>query len=716
MAVGCPYASGDPSSSNLRRDGNGDNGNAPGPTEKFLEQFYENDGKGTIMTSDVGMPMEDQNSLKAGERGPTLLEDFIFRQKIQHFDHERVPERAVHARGAGAHGVFKSYGDYSNITAASFLCSKGKETPVFVRFSTVAGSRGSADTARDVHGFATRFYTDEGNFDIVGNNVPVFFIQDAIKFPDLVHSVKPNPDSEIPQAATAHDTAWDFFSQQPSALHTLFWAMAGNGIVRSYRHMDGFGVHTFRLVTDDGNSKLVKWHWKTLQGKASLVWEEAQVASGKNADMHRQDLFDSIKEGKFPEWELGVQIMEESDQLRFGFDLLDPTKFVPEELVPVTPIGKMTLNLNPKNYFAETEQIMFQPGHIVRGIDFSEDPLLQGRLFSYLDTQLNRNGGPNFEQLPINRPRVPIHNNNRDGMGQMNIPLNNAAYTPNTLNDGAPLQANQTVNNGFFTSPGRTVSGKLLRAVSSTFADVWSQPRLFYNSLVPVEQQFLINAMRFEISHVQSSVVKQNIITQLNRVDNDLAKRVARVVGVPPPSPDTRFYNDNKTDFVSIFSKPLLKIDALKVGVLATVAPTMDGKNTSLKQASILKEAFKKAGADVIIVGETLSPGIDQTYSSADATGFDGIIITDGADGLFKANSSSAFFPTGRPGQILTDGYRWGKPIGALGSGKTAFPASAVHDGPGVFTADSIALDKFVETFEGGLKTFKFLDRFPLDT
>ncbi|KAH0559365.1 hypothetical protein GP486_004120 [Trichoglossum hirsutum] len=712
----CPYARGGVADAheNHRRDAVEERDGAPGSTEQFLSQFYENDGKGTVLTTDAGTPMEDQNSLKAGDRGPTLLEDFIFRQKIQHFDHERVPERAVHARGAGAHGVFTSYGDYSNITAASFLCGKDKQTPVFVRFSTVAGSRGSADTARDVHGFATRFYTDEGNFDIVGNNVPVFFIQDAIRFPDLVHSVKPNPDSEIPQAATAHDTAWDFFSQQPSSLHTLFWAMAGNGIVRSYRHMDGFGVHTFRLVTDDGKSKLVKWHWKTLQGKASLVWEEAQVASGKNADLHRQDLFDAIKEGKFPEWELGVQIMEESDQLKFGFDLLDPTKFVPEELVPVTPIGKMTLNLNPKNFFAETEQVMFQPGHVVRGIDFSEDPLLQGRLFSYLDTQLNRNGGPNFEQLPINRPRVPIHNNNRDGAGQMLIPLNNAAYTPNTLNDASPQQANQTVNNGFFTTPGRTVTGRLLRAISSTFSDVWSQPRLFYNSLVPTEQQFLINAIRFEVSHVQSATVRQNIITQLNRVDNDLAKRVASVVGVPAPAPDSTFYNNNKTAFVTIYSKPLLKIDALKVGVLVSAVPALGG-NGSLAQAAALKAAIQKDGADVIIVGETLAPGVDQTYSSADATGFDGIIIADGADGLFKADSSSALFPTGRPTQIVTDGFRWGKPIGALGSGKAALSAAGVNQGPGVFVADSSSLNSFVTSFEGGLKTFKFLDRFPLD-
>ncbi|RFN52619.1 catalase, partial [Fusarium flagelliforme] len=433
---------------------------AEGSPREHLEEYEVDDSKG-YMSSDVGGPFEEQESLKAGERGPTLLEDFIFRQKIMHFDHERVPERAVHARGAGAYGSFTSYADWSNVTSASFLGSEGKETPVFVRFSTVAGSRGSADTVRDVHGFATRFYTDSGNLDIVGNGIPVFFIQEALQFPDLIHAVKPSPDSEIPQAATAHDSAWDFFSQQTTTLHTLFWAMAGYGIPRSYRHQDGFGVHTFRFVTDDGDSKFVKFHWKSKQGKASLVWDEAQHLAGKNPDYHRKDLWDAIESGNGPEWELNVQIFDEDQALSFGFDVLDATKIIPEELVPLQSLGIMKLNANPVNYFAETEQIMFQPGHIVRGIDFTDDPLLQGRIFSYLDTQLNRHGGPNFEQLPINRPLSPIHNNNRDGAGQNFIHKNTAAYTPNTLNNGYPAQANQTQGKGFFTAPGRKVSGNL---------------------------------------------------------------------------------------------------------------------------------------------------------------------------------------------------------------------------------------------------------------
>ena len=319
--------------------------------------------------------------------------------------------------------------------------------------------------------------------DTVGNNIPVFFIQDAIRFPDLIHSIKPEPASEIPQAATAHDTAWDFFSSQPSALRTLFWAMAGNGIVRSFRHMDGFGVHTFRLVTDDGSSKLIKWHWKWMQGRTSLVWEEAQIAAGKIADMHRQDLLEAIEAGRYPEWELAVQIMDEEDQLKFGFDLLDPTKFVPQELVPVTPLGKMQLNQNPRKYYAKTEQIMFQPAHIVRGVDFTDDPIPQGRIYSYLDTQLNRHGGPDFEQLPINRPRVPIHDNNRDGAGQMYIPLNPAAYSPNTLNPGANKPANQTTSKDFFTTPGRKATGNLVRSKSTSFDNVWSQTRMFFDFL-----------------------------------------------------------------------------------------------------------------------------------------------------------------------------------------------------------------------------------------
>ncbi|CAG7949315.1 unnamed protein product [Penicillium nalgiovense] len=712
----CPYMTGEAANPHIERRADGD---AAANTEEFLSQFYLND-QDVYLTSDVGGPIEDQNSLSAGERGATLLEDFIFRQKIQRFDHERVPERAVHARGAGAHGTFTSYGDWSNLTAASFLSAEGKQTPMFTRFSTVAGSRGSADTARDVHGFATRFYTDEGNFDIVGNNVPVFFIQDAILFPDLIHAVKPRGDNEIPQAATAHDSAWDFFSQQPSSLHTLLWAMAGHGIPRSFRHVDGFGVHTFRLVTDDGKTKLVKFHWKGLQGKASFVWEEAQQTAGKNADFMRQDLFESIEAGRFPEWELGVQIMEEEDQLRFGFDLLDPTKIVPEELVPVTILGKMQLNRNPMNYFAETEQVMFQPGHIVRGVDFTEDPLLQGRLFSYLDTQLNRHGGPNFEQLPINRPRAPIHNNNRDGAGQMFIPLNPNAYSPNTENKGSPKQANQTVGKGFFTAPERTASGKLQRTLSTTFEDNWTQPRLFWNSLVDAEKQFIVDAMRFETSNVKSSVVRNNVIIQLNRISNDLATRVAKAIGVEAPKPDDSFYHDNTTAHIGAFGQKLTKLDGLKVGLLASV-----DKPASIAQGAKLQSALSSAGVDVVVVAERMADDVDQTYSASDAVQFDAVVVADGAEGLFGAKSftsqptkgsgASTLYPAGRPLDILLDAFRFGKTVAALGKGSDALQSGQISsDRDGVYTGKD-AGDAFAKDIKEGLRTFKFLDRFAVD-
>ncbi|KAJ5633200.1 Catalase B [Penicillium lividum] len=704
----CPYMTGDLPSSDLHRR---DNADASAATEDFLSQFYLND-QDVFMTSDVGGPIADQNSLSAGERGPTLLEDFIFRQKIQRFDHERVPERAVHARGVGAHGVFTSYGDWSNLTAASFLGAEGKETPMFTRFSTVAGSRGSADTARDVHGFATRFYTDEGNFDIVGNNIPVFFIQDAILFPDLIHAVKPRGDNEIPQAATAHDSAWDFFSQQPSSLHTLMWAMAGHGIPRSFRHVDGFGVHTYRLVTDNGASKLVKFHWKSLQGKASFVWEEAQQTAGKNADYIRQDLWDAIEAGRYPEWELGVQIMNEDDQLRFGFDLLDPTKIVPEELVPITKLGKMQLNRNPRNYFAETEQVMFQPGHIVRGVDFTEDPLLQGRIFSYLDTQLNRHSGPNFEQLPINRPRVPIHNNNRDGAGQMYIPLNKDAYTPNTPNSGSPKQANQTVGNGFFTTPGRTTSGKLVRSVSSSFKDVWSQPRLFWNSLIEAEKQFVVDAMRFENANVVSQVVRDNVVLQLNRISNDLAKRVAEAIGVETPAPDPTYYHNNTTANIGAFGQKLLKLEGLKVGVLASV-----DNSSSIAQGATLQSQLSSVGVDVLVVGERMASGVNQTYAASDATNFDAVIVADGAQGLFGSSSTAAssLYPAGRPLDILVDAFRFGKTVGALGKGSAALKAAHIStDRDGVYAAKTMG-GVFADGIKDGLRTFKFLDRFTLD-
>ncbi|KAI5291362.1 hypothetical protein KEM54_005164 [Ascosphaera aggregata] len=706
----CPFMSGMMNGNHTGFNGQSD--------EQFFRQFYLDDHD-TYMTTDVGGPIEDQQSLSVGERGPTLLEDFIFRQKIQHFDHERVPERAVHARGTGAHGVFTSYGDWSNITGADFLSAKGKKTPIFIRFSTVAGSRGSGDTARDVHGFAVRFYTDEGNFaieltqssDIVGNNIPVFFIQDAIQFPDLIHAVKPMPHNEIPQAATAHDSAWDFFSQQPSSLHTLFWAMSGHGIPRSFRHVDGFGVHTYRLVTDKGESKLVKFHFKTQQGLAGLVWEEAQAIMGKNPDYHRQDLHDAIEAGNYPEWEFGVQVMDESDELKYGFDLLDPTKIVPEDLVPITPLGKLKLNRNPRNYFAETEQIMFQPGHIVRGVDFTDDPLLQGRLFSYLDTQLNRHGGPNFEQLPINRPRVHIHNNNRDGAAQVFIPLNEAAYSPNTLNKGSPKQANQTDGKGFFTTPGRKATGGLQRTLSSTFNDVWSQPRLFWNSLGKTEKQFLVNAMRFETSKVSSEVVKENVLIQLNRVSHDLASRVAKALGLKAPKADPKYYHNNKTINLGTFGQPLRKLDGLSIGILSSATSLYDA--AALKK--ILYDANDKVNVDV--VAEYLTNNtVTMTYSNSDATNFDAVIAMEAAYKLIKEDNS-ALYPAGRPLQIVVDAYRYGKAVGFVGHNVK----QVLDQGIGKFVIGAGVIEgaepdhKFAHHILDALKTFKFLDRFFVD-
>lgn len=487
-------------------------------------------------------------------------------------------------------------------------------------------------------------------------------------------------------------------------MHTLFWAMAGNGIPRSYRHMDGFGVHTFRFVKDDGSSKLIKWHFKTRQGKASLVWEEAQVLAGKNADFHRQDLWDAIESGNGPEWELAVQVVDEEKALAFGFDLLDPTKIIPEELAPLVPLGVMKLDRNPTNYFAETEQVMFQPGHIVRGIDFTEDPLLQGRVFSYLDTQLNRNGGPNFEQLPINMPKrgVPIHNNNRDGFGQTFIHTNQFPYTPNTLNKGYPLQANQTHGRGFFTAPGRTVSGNLVRELSPTFDDHWSQARLFFNSLTPVEQQFVINAIRFESSHLTNEQVKRNVLAQLNRVSNDVAKRVAVALGLEAPAPDPTFYHNNVTAGLSIFNGTLPTIKTLRVGVLASIS-----NQASLSQAAQLKEKLSADGLVVTVVGEALREGVDQTYSAADATGFDGVVVAEGAEKLFSGKGSP-LYPAGRPGQIVIDGYRWGKPVGALGNASVALGSAGVPvegEMPGVVLAGDV--QGFVGGFEDALKVFR---------
>ncbi|EUA04402.1 catalase family protein [Mycobacterium kansasii 824] len=491
------------------------------------------DGSTGYLTTQQGVRVDHtDDALTAGERGPTLLEDFHAREKITHFDHERIPERVVHARGAGAYGYFEPYDDWlAEYTAAKFLTTPGKQTPVFVRFSTVVGSRGSADTVRDVRGFATKFYTDQGNYDLVGNNFPVFFIQDGIKFPDLVHAVKPEPHNEIPQAQSAHDTLWDFVSLQPETLHTIMWLMSDRALPRSYRMMEGFGVHTFRLVNADGQGTFVKFHWKPRLGVHSLVWEECQKVAGKDPDFNRRDLWEAIEAGQYPEWEFGVQLVPESDEFNFGFDLLDATKIIPEEQVPVRPVGKMVLNRNPDNFFAETEQVAFHTANVVPGIDFTNDPLLQFRNFSYLDTQLIRLGGPNFAQLPVNRPVAEVHNNQRDGYGQHTIPRGRSSYYNNSLGGGCPALADDNV----FRHYTQKVDGHKIRQRAESFQDHYSQARMFWKSMSAVEAKHIVAAYAFELGKVETPEIRSRVVDQLNRVDHDLATRVAGELGLPAP-------------------------------------------------------------------------------------------------------------------------------------------------------------------------------------
>ncbi len=516
------------------------NGNRNGANPKSRQlKFHTEDPTGKVLTTNQGVPLEnDQDTLKGGDRGPSLLEDFHFREKITHFDHERIPERVVHARGSAAHGYFQVYEGIPELTRAAFLQDPGVKTPVFVRFSTVAGSRGSTDLARDVRGFATKFYTTVGNFDLVGNNMPVFFIQDAIKFPDLIHAVKPEPDHHMPQAASAHDTFWDFISLMPESMHMIMWVMSDRALPRSFRMMEGFGVHTFRFVNAEGKSRFVKFHWKPLLGMHSVAWDEAQKISGKDPDFHRRDLWEAIESGNYPQWEMGVQIVEEKDENSFDFDLLDATKLIPEELVPVQRIGRLTLDRNPDNFFAETEQVAFHIGHVVPGIDFTNDPLLQGRLFSYTDTQLIRLGGPNFHEIPINRPIAPIDNNQRDGFMRQTIDRAKSSYHPNTTGGGCPVQAGALAG-GFVNFPER-VAGNKIRARSEKFFDHFSQARLFFNSQSEPERDHIVEALRFELGKVKRKPIRERMVGMLGLVDRGLAGRVADGLGmteIPPVDP-----------------------------------------------------------------------------------------------------------------------------------------------------------------------------------
>lgn len=511
-------------------------------TEDLLKNT--SDGKEQFLTTDQGVKINDDgNSLKAGERGATLLEDFILREKITHFDHERIPERIVHARGSAAHGVFELFEDLSVYTKAGFLTDTARKTPVFVRFSTVAGSRGSADLARDIRGFAVKFYTEEGIFDLVGNNTPVFFIQDAMKFPDFVHSVKPEPDREIPQAASAHDTFYDFVSLATETLHNHMWAMSDRAIPRSLRMMEGFAIHTFRLINAEGKSHFVKFHWKPKLGVHSVTWEEAVKINGADPDFHRRDLWDAIEAGAFPEWELGLQLIPEEDEHKFDFDLLDPTKLVPEEMVPVKRVGRMILNRNPDNFFAETEQVAFHPGHIVPGIDFTNDPLLQGRLFSYTDTQLSRLGSPNFHEIPINRPVNPVHNNQRDAHMRMTIDKGKSSYFPNTVGGGCPHLAKMA--EGGFSSYEERIDAKKIRERSASFSDHFSQPALLYRSLKDWEKEHLTNAYIFELGKCTYDHIKERMLWLISQIDRGLAEKVSEGLGLNIPEGIQKPVNQN---------------------------------------------------------------------------------------------------------------------------------------------------------------------------
>ncbi|MCM3747773.1 catalase [Paenibacillus pasadenensis] len=498
--------------------------------EEQLQPFtVDNDGK--KLTTNTGLHVaEDEHSLKAGVRGPTLMEDFHFREKMTHFDHERIPERIVHARGFGAHGYFQVYKSMAEYTEAGFLQNPEKETPVFVRFSTVAGSRGSADTVRDVRGFAVKFYTDEGNYDLVGNNIPVFFIQDAMKFPDFIHAVKPEPHNEIPQAASAHDTFWDFVTMNTETAHMVMWAMSDRALPRSFSMMEGFGVHTFRFINSQGKARFVKFHWKPVLGVHSMVWDEVQKLGGKDPDFQRRAMWEAIENGDYPEFELGVQLLEEEDEFKFGFDVLDPTKLWPEELIPVQIVGKMTLNRNTDNFFAETEQIAFHPGHLVKGIDFTNDPLLQGRLFSYTDTQLSRLGGPNFNEIPINRPMCPVHNNQRDGMHRMTINRGTTAYHKNSIAGNSPAPSPDG-----YRHYQEKVDGRVVQERSDSFKDHYSQAALFWNSMSEVEKAHIVSAFQFELGKVKDKVIRQRAVDMFANVSRRLAAEIADAIGATPP-------------------------------------------------------------------------------------------------------------------------------------------------------------------------------------
>ena len=668
-----------------------------------LENF-RGDATGEALRTNQGVKIADnQNSLKAGARGPSLLEDFIMREKITHFDHERIPERIVHARGTGAHGYFQSYGDHAELTKAGFLRDPEKITPVFVRFSTVQGPRGSGDTVRDVRGFAVKFYTDEGNFDLVGNNMPVFFIQDAIKFPDFVHAVKPEPHNEIPTGGSAHDTFWDFVSLVPESAHMVIWAMSDRAIPRSLRMMEGFGVRTFRLINAEGVASFVKFHWKPRQGVHSVLWDEAQKLAGKDTDYHRRDLWEAIETGDYPEWELGVQIVPEADEHRFDFDLLDPTKIIPEELVPVTPLGKMVLNRNPDNFFAEVEQIAFCTGHIVPGIDFTNVPLLQGRLFSYTDTQISRLGGPNFHEIPINRPVAPNHNGQRDALHRMTIDKGRASYEPNSIDGGWPKETPPAPQDGGFESYQERIDANKIRQRSDSFSDHFSQARLFFQSMSAHEQQHIIKAYSFELGKVEREHIRAREVNEiLANIDLKLAAAVAANLGLPAPKKGTVQVKGSKlakSPALSQMNHPgSVGIKGRKIALL--VADGVDGADVDR-----LVKALEAQSARPLLLGPSSAPvktadgqalAVDASMEGMPSVLVDGVLVPAGKASL------QALGESGLAKHYLLEAYKHLKAIGLAKDAKALLDKLGLKEDKGLLVGDDQkAVDAFVKAVEG---------------
>ncbi|MDD7994524.1 catalase HPII [Kosakonia radicincitans] len=666
-----------------------------------LEPFRKGSENFPLTTNQGVRIADDQNSLRAGTRGPTLLEDFILREKITHFDHERIPERIVHARGSAAHGYFQPYRSLSDITKADFLSDPEKITPVFVRFSTVQGGAGSADTVRDIRGFATKFYTEEGIFDLVGNNTPIFFIQDAHKFPDFVHAVKPEPHWAIPQGQSAHDTFWDYVSLQPETLHNVMWAMSDRGIPRSYRTMEGFGIHTFRLINAEGKATFVRFHWKPLAGKASLVWDEAQKLTGRDPDFHRRELWEAIEAGDYPEYELGLQLIPEEDEFKFDFDLLDPTKLIPEELVPVQRVGKMVLNRNPDNFFTENEQAAFHPGHIVPGLDFTNDPLLQGRLFSYTDTQISRLGGPNFHEIPINRPTCPYHNFQRDGMHRMDIDTNPANYEPNSINDNWPRETPPGPKRGGFETYQERVEGHKIRERSASFAEYYAHPRLFWLSQTPFEQRHIIDAFSFELSKVARAYIRERVVDQLAHIDVHLAQGVAENLGITlsdeqcniAPPPDV---NGLKKDpALSLYAVPDGSVKGRVVAILlhdnvsaADVLNVLQGLQAKGVHSKLLYARMGEVTAD-----DGSSLPVAATFAGSPSLTVDGVIVPGGDVSELLQNGDAKYY--------LLEAYKHLKTIALLGDARQ-FKALLGVDAQGedgiveADSASSILVDDFL--------------------